>query len=83
MSLAEIEAELDNLTADELRHLALKTWSAFVQREGGLDASNECSEDDPRLLAALDEAIAKADVTPDQGHSGSEVLARLRAWTSR
>ena len=49
------------------------------QRQHGV---NECDEGDPRLLAALDEAIAKADATPDQGHSGSEVRARLNEWTT-
>jgi len=35
MSLAEIEAELRKMTPDELRHLALKSWTAFVEKEGG------------------------------------------------
>jgi len=39
---------------------------------------------DPRtLLAALDEAIAKADATPGQGHSACGVRARLNEWTTR
>jgi hypothetical protein len=83
MSFAEIEAELEKLSPDELRRLALKSWTAFVEKEGGSRAANECSEDDPRLLAALDEAIAKADATPGEGHSGSNVRARLSEWTSK
>jgi hypothetical protein len=83
MSLAEIEAELGKLTPDELRRLALKSWTTFVEKESASDTPSECSEDDPRLLAALDEAIAKADRSPGQGHSGSEVRARLGEWTSR
>jgi hypothetical protein len=82
MSLAEIEAELDRLGLDELRHLALKSWMTFVEKERRQDGVNECDEGDPRLLAALDEAIANADATPGQGHSGREVRARLNEWTT-
>jgi hypothetical protein len=81
MSLAEIEAELGKMTPEELRHLALKSWMTFVEKEGG--AANECSEDDPQVLAALDEAIEKADATPRQGYSGNEVRSRMSKWTSR
>ena len=81
MSLAQIEAELDRLTPDELRHLALRSWTAFVKKEGGI--AHECNEDDPQLLTALDEAMAAADATPGQGHSADEVRSRLRQWTSK
>jgi hypothetical protein len=81
MSLAEIEAELSRMTADELRHLALKSWSAFIEKETSV--GNECVEDDPQVLAALDEAIERADARPDQGYSGNEVRSRLSQWTSR
>ena len=77
MSLAEIEAELKHLTPEELRKLALKSWTAFAEKEGRSDASNECSEDDPALLAALDEAIAQANAAPGQGYSADEVRARI------
>lgn len=40
MSFAEIEAELDKLDPDELRQLALKSWTAFVQKEGRTDGAN-------------------------------------------
>jgi hypothetical protein len=83
MSLAEIEAELEKLNPEELRQLALKSWTVFVQKEGRLDTANDCSEDDPLLLAALDEAIAKADATPNRGSSRDEVIARLGQWTSK
>jgi hypothetical protein len=83
MSLAEIEAELDQLGPEELRRLALKSWTTFVQKEGRSVGANECDESDPRLLSALDEAIAKADATPGQGHAGHDVRARLNEWTSR
>ena len=81
MSLVEIEAELGNMTLDELRRLVLKSWTAFVEKEAGAGAANECIEDDPQLLAALDEAIQKADAAPRRGHSGHEVRSRLRKWT--
>jgi hypothetical protein len=35
MSLIEIKAHLDKLTPHELRHLALKSWTAFLEKEGG------------------------------------------------
>jgi len=82
MSLLEIEAELDRLSPDELRHLAFKSWRTFVEKEGPQQGVNESDEDDPRLLAALDEAIAKADATPGQGHSGRDVRVRLNEWTT-
>ena len=82
MSLAEIEAELDRLGPDELRHLALKSWMSFMKKEQRQDWGNECDETDPQLLAALDEAIAKADAVPGQGHSGFDVRARLNKWTT-
>jgi hypothetical protein len=83
MSFAEIEAELEKLSSDELRRIALKSWTVFVEKEGGSAATNECSEDDPCLLAALDEAIAQADATPGEGHSGLHVRARLSEWTTK
>ena len=83
MSFAEIEAELDKLGPDDLRRLALKSWTAFVQKEGRANGANECDESDPRLLTALDEAIAGADATPGRGHAGSQVRARLKEWISK
>ena len=80
MSFIEIEAELERLSLDELRRLALKSCATFVGKRGG---EADVSEADPRLLAALDAAVAKADATPGQGHSGGAVRARLGEWTSR
>ena len=54
MSLTQIEAELEHLTSDELRRLAVKSWNAFVEKEGFLRKDELCDEDDPALLAALD-----------------------------
>ncbi len=79
MSMAEIEAELPNLSADELRRLALKSWTALVEKEGLSHAATECCEADPRLLAALDEAVARAG----KGHTGTEVRARVAEWSTR
>ena len=83
MSLAEIEAELDKLEPDDLRRLAIKSWTAFVQKEGRTKGTNECDESDPRLLRELDEAIAGADASLGQGHTGSQVRARLNEWISK
>ena len=83
MSLAEIESELEKLTPEELRRLALKSWSTFVGKEGGPDEANGCDEEDPQLLAALDEAIKRGDATPGRGHSGKELRARIGKWTSK
>lgn len=79
MSMAEIETELERLTPDELRRLALKSWSVFVEKEGGAG----CDEEDPQVLAALDEAVRRADATPGQGHSGQELRARIAQWTTK
>jgi hypothetical protein len=83
MSYAEIEAELDRLQPDELRRLALKSWTAFVRKEGGALEANECDETDPALLTALDDALAQADASPGPGHTGQQVRDRLSEWTSK
>ena len=77
MSFAQIEAELEHLSPDELRRLALKSWTTFVKKEGQPTSLDQCDEDDPDLLASLDEAIAKADTLPVAGSSASKVRARL------
>jgi hypothetical protein len=82
MSLAEIEAELEKLTSDELRRLALKSWNQFMAKEGRSGASNECNEDNPKLLAELDEAIEKAESSAAV-YSADDVRARLKQWTSK
>ena len=83
MSLAEIEAELDHLSSEELRRLALKSWTTFITKEAGAEGMNGCDESDPDLLAALDEALARADSTPGLGYSGSQVCTRLNEWISK
>ena len=80
MSFAEIEAALDKLGTEDLRRLALKSWAAFVQKEGRAEGANECDETESGLLSALDQAIEEADGTSGEGHSGSQVRARLNGW---
>jgi hypothetical protein len=41
-TLAEIEAELDRLGPDELRRLALKSRTTFVEKEGRAEGANLC-----------------------------------------
>lgn len=82
MSLTDIESELEKLSPEELRRLALKSWSAFMEKEGQTWASF-CEEDNPQLLSALDEAVAGADATRGQGLSGAEVRKRIAEWTTR
>jgi hypothetical protein len=74
---------LEKLTPDQLRQLALKSWTVYMEKESRQETVDECGEEDPRLLAALDEAVAKADVNPGQGHSGQIVRARLSEWISK
>lgn len=81
MSLAQIEAELERLSAEELHRLALQSWSAYQKKEGG--APHECHEDDSELLAALDAAAAAADAAPGVSHTAGHVRARLRQSTSK
>ena len=83
MSLTEIEAQLDRLTPEELRHLAIRSWRAFVERQGDADGFNECDEDDPSLLAALDKAIQYADSSPSSGCAGVDIRERTNEWTSK
>lgn len=83
MSIAEIEAELDRLPAEDLRRLALKSWSAFLNRTSGSGSSSECDEEDPELLAALDATLARVDAGKEAFQDGAELRAGLSEWTSR
>lgn len=82
MSFTEIEAQLVNLTSDELRLLALRSWSAFVAKEG-LEDANQCNEEDPGLLALLDEAVTAAEAGTDGHRTGREVRELVSEWTSK
>jgi hypothetical protein len=66
VNLAEIEAELDKLEPHDLRSLALKSWSAFVSKEGSTMGGHLCDENDPEVLAALDQATDRSDAEPVQ-----------------
>ena len=83
MSLREIEAELEKLTPAELRHLAVKSWTTFVQKEGLPESQHVCDEEDSALLSALDEAADHTDRAPGRGYSGDQVRARIAAWSSK
>jgi hypothetical protein len=83
MSLTEIEAQLEHLTPGELRRLALRSWSAFVEKEGNAEIFNECDEDDPFLLSALDVAVEQADSSSAGDSTGDELRERISEWTSR
>ncbi len=83
MSMAQIEAELQRLTADELRQLALQSWAAFVEREKRGLPANACEENDPRLLASLDDAIRRADQAQGRALTGSEARSSLVRWTTK
>jgi hypothetical protein len=83
MSLSEIEAELERLAPDELRDLAMKSYQAFLAKEAECSPPNECDESDPRLLAALDDATARADMKRGEGCSAQDVRAQLAAWISK
>ena len=83
MSLAQIEKDLKNLSPTELRRLSLQSWKIFLEKEGLVEAVIEVDETDPALLASLDEAIRRADATPDKSASAEEVRARLVKWTSK
>ena len=83
MSFAEIEAELEKMAPDQLRRLALRSWAAYVEKEARPKAANKCDENDPRVLAALDQATQRADASPNQCYSGDQVRLRLRKWISK
>ncbi len=83
MSIVQIEAALNRLSAEELRRLALSSWAAFVKKEELDTRCNECDEDNPALLAALDDAVRRAERPGARGASAAEVRSRIREWTTR
>ena len=83
MSLSQIEAELPRLSAEELRQIAVLSWSAFVEKEAADAQLNACNEDDPRLLARLDDAIRHADRPGQQDLAATEVRSWVQQWTTR
>jgi hypothetical protein len=83
MSFAEIEAELEKMAPDQLRRLALRSWSAYLEKEARPEAADKCDEDDPLVLAALDNATQQADASPNRCYSGAQVRSRLSKWFSK
>lgn len=69
-TVQEILSAMDNLTPEELRIVK-------VAVESRLD-----DDDDPLLLAALQEAVAHADAHPGEGKSIEEVRALIPKWIS-
>ena len=70
-TVQEILCAMDKLTPDELRVVKI-----------GLDSRLADDDDDPALLAALQEAIAYADAHPDEAKSIDEVRALIPKWIS-
>ena len=62
---------MDKLTSEELRVVKI-----------GVDSRLVDDDDDPALLAALQEAIAYADAHPDEAKSIDEVRALIPKWIS-
>lgn len=83
MSFVEIKAELPHLSAEDLRQLAISSWTAFLEKEANAPAHNTCEENDPALLAALDEAVMRADTSAGKHTQADAVRARIREWTTR
>jgi hypothetical protein len=81
MSLVQIEAELENLSAEELHRLALKSWATMQAKSRG--TVNECSETNEDLLASLDQAVTAADLGEQRTYSADEVRSRLKQWISK
>ncbi len=69
-TVQEILTAMDGLTAEELRVVKL-----------GVD-SRLADDDDPALLAALNDAIAYADAHPDEAKSIAEVRLLIPEWIS-
>lgn len=78
MSFTELKDKVAQLPSDEQRELI--TFLVGLQTDHD---DHECSEDDPQLLAALDEAVARAGTVPTGGYSGEEVRSRMAKWTSK
>ena len=71
------------MSAEELRRLAVSSWAAFVEKEASDPALNECDEDNPKVLAALDDAVRQADRPGNRSIRGDEVRSRIRAWITK
>lgn len=83
MSFVEIKAELSHLSAEDLRQLAISSWTAFLEKESSDPSQNICEEDDPSLLAALDDAVRRADASTGRCTQAAAVRARILEWTTK
>ena len=88
MSLTQLKDKAAQLPSKEQRELiafliALQTARDEEFNEGQSLGQSECSEDDPALLTALDEALERAGAVPKEGYSGDEVRSRIAQWTSK
>lgn len=83
MSIAQIEAEMERLSPEELRRLALRSWTAYLGRERAEPNVNQCDEDSPELLAALDDAVRRSDDSENPSFNSKEVRSRLDRWTTK
>ncbi len=83
MSLAELEAELENLSMEDLCRLGGRISKLFTKKEAGFSKGHMCNEGDPVLLAALDNALVNADTLTSKGLSADEIRTRLGEWTSK
>jgi hypothetical protein len=70
-TVQEILTAMDKLTAEELRIVKL-----------GVDSRLSDDDDDPALVAALQEAIAYADAHPNEAKSIDEVRTLIPKWIS-
>ena len=70
-TVQEILTAMDGLTAEELRVVKL-----------GLDSRLADEDDDPALLAALNDAIAYADAHSDEAKSIEDVRQLIPQWIS-
>jgi len=70
-TVQEILTAMDKLTPEELRIVKV-----------GVDSRLCDDDDDPALLAALQEAIGYADAHPNQSKSIDEVRALIPKWIS-
>ena len=69
-TVQEILSAIDRLAPDELRIVKANVDSRLDD------------DDDPALLAALEEAIAHADAHPGEGKSIDEVRVAITKWVS-
>jgi hypothetical protein len=81
MSLAEMTAQIERLSFEELRELAAKI-QAVCRSRGFPQTQDQMQEDDPEMIAALEEAIAFAATNPGQGISVPEARQDVAKWAS-